>query len=136
MSVNNDDDFVGIFNGAEPVGDSNSGPVAHQALQSLLHSPFALCVQGGGSLVQNEYGRVLKYGSGDAYALALSAAEFASAVTHVGLVAFFLLHDELMGVCDLRRFNHLLFGRALDPEGYVVEDRVIEEDRLLIDIAH
>ena len=46
------------------------------------------------------------------------------------------LPDEFVGMSYLGSTADSLGVSAIDPEGDVVEDRGIEEDRLLVDIAH
>ena len=113
-------------------------------LQGILHKAFALRVKCRGSLVEDEDGWVLEDGPCNADALPLSSREAASPVTDGGVIAQLHLHDEVMGIGYLGRLDDPLaeFLRHLLPcerchfsEGYVVEDRIVEEDSLLVDIA-
>ena len=118
------------------MGDGDGGAAGHQAVQGVLHDAFGFGVQRGGGLVQDQDRRVLEDGAGDGQALALSAGELGPAVADVRVVALGLLHDEVMGVGDLRGGDDLLPGGSFHAEGDVVENGVVEQDRILVHIAH
>ena len=130
-----DVDFVRVADGAQAVGDGDGGARLHQALQGFLHQAFALRVEGGGGFVQDEDGRVLQDGAGDADALALPAGQASAAVAYHRVVALLRLHDEIVGVGNLGRFDDLLHGSVLHAEGDVVVEGVVEEDGFLVDVA-
>ena len=127
--------FVGILDGREPVGDGDGGACLHKPVEGFLHQSLALGVEGGSGLVEDKNVGVLEDGTGDADALALSAGEFAAAVTHVGVVAVLTLHDEVVGVGNFGCFDDLFHRGVLDAEGDVAEEGVVEEDGFLIDVA-
>ena len=129
-------DKVGVFDGGEAVGDDDGGAVAHEVVERFLDEFFGLGVEGGGGFVENHDGRILEDGTCDAEALALPAAEFAAAVADDGLVAVFGLEDEVVGVGDTRSLFHLFGGGVLDAESDVVVYGVVEEDGVLVYVAH
>ena len=129
-------DFVGVDDCGEAVGDNDGGAVGHEFFKGFLHESFALGVKRGGGFVEDEDCRVLEDCAGDADSLALTAGEAAAAVADEGVVAMLGGHDELMGVGDAGGLLHLLACGALHSEGDVIEDGVVEEDRLLVDVAH
>ena len=93
-------------------------------------------VEGCGGFVEDEDGRIAEHCAGDAEPLALTAGELYAAVTDIGLVALFLLHNEVVGVGYLGCGNHLLHCGTFHSEGYVVENGVVEKDGLLVHVAH
>ena len=93
-----DVDFVRVADSAQAVGDGDGGARLHQALQGFLHQAFALCVEGRGGFVQDEDGRVLQDGPGDADTLALPAGQASAAVAYHRVVALLRFHDEVVGV--------------------------------------
>ena len=97
-----DDDLVGVLDGAEAVGDGDGGAAGHELLEGLLDAALGLGVERGGGLVEDEDGRVLEDGAGDADALALAAGELDAPVADIGVVALFLLEDEVVGAGDAR----------------------------------
>ena len=129
-------DFISIADGGQAVGNSDGGAVLHQVLQRLLHHLFRFRVEGGGRFVQNQDGRVLQDGAGDAHPLALPAGQFAAPVAYHGVVSLFAGHDEVVGVGYLGGFNHLLHRGVLHAESNVVEERVVEQDGFLVHIPH
>ena len=128
--------LVGIADCRQPVGNDESGAVFHQPVKSLLHQTLALGVESRCGLVENQQRRILEYRARDAYALALSARQPASAVADIGVVALLGLHNEVVGVGNARRLFHLFARGAVDAEGYVVVETVVKQYRLLIDVAH
>ena len=52
------DDAIGVHDGAEAVGDDEARPVGHQGLQACLDEPLAVRVQVAGGLVQDQDPRV------------------------------------------------------------------------------
>src|SRR5690606_29352697 len=68
-----DEDPVGVADGAEPVGDDEAGPPLHQPLQRLLDEAFALDIECARRLIENQDPRVLQDRAGDADPLALPA---------------------------------------------------------------
>ena len=72
--------LVGILDGGESVGYRHGGARLHQSFQSVLHESLALCVESRCCLVEDEYRRILEYGSRYAHSLSLSAGEARSPI--------------------------------------------------------
>jgi len=68
-----DGDAIGFFDGAQAVGDGDDGAATGEVFEGGLDESFALIVEGGGGLVENENARVAQEGAGDGDALALPA---------------------------------------------------------------
>ena len=66
-----DSDAVGVVDGGETVSDDDTGPALPGLVQSILHYPLTLCVQGRGGLVQEEDFGVPHESSGNGDALLL-----------------------------------------------------------------
>ena len=118
------------------MGDGHGGTRLHQPLKGILHQSLALGVECRGGLVENQDGRVLQDGTGNAHPLALTTAEPSSAVADIGVVAVFRLHDELVGIGYTGSLLDLLARGIVDAKRDIVEERVVEEDGLLIHIAY
>ena len=127
---------VGIFDGRQAVGYHDCGAVLHESVECRLHELLILAVERRGCLVENEYGRILQDGAGYGETLALSSREPASAVAYAGVIAMFRFDDEFVGIGYLCRFLHLLLGGIVDAESDIVVEGVVEQDSLLIHIAH
>lgn len=65
--------LIGVDYRRKAVGDDYGGTVLHKPFQRLLHQAFALRVESRRGLVEYEDSRILEYGTGDAYALALAS---------------------------------------------------------------
>src|SRR5580704_6444930 len=70
-----DDDLIGVANGAEPVSDSDHRSALHQALQGFDHKLFRFAVQGGRRLVEQQDGAVAHHHARNPDPLALPARE-------------------------------------------------------------
>ena len=136
LSVLHDANLVGVYDSRQAVGDDNRRAVFHQAVEGLLDHPFILCVEGRCRFIEDEDGRILENRARDAYALALSPREAASAVADLGLVAILCRHDEIVGVGDLCGGDDLFQCRVRGSEGYIVEESVVEEYGLLVYVPH
>ena len=75
-------------------------------------------------------------GAGYAYALALSPRQTAATVSDVGVVSLLGSHNKLVGVGHTCGLFYLLVGGVLHTEGYVGTYGVVEQDSLLVDVAH
>lgn len=59
LSIVNDNDFVGVLNGRQAMGDNKNGTILHQVVNGFLNHGFRLVVQCGSRLVQNDNRRIL-----------------------------------------------------------------------------
>ena len=103
---------------------------------SILDEAFGLGVEGRSGFVENENRWVFENSASNGDALALTTREARTAVANIGLIAIGSSHDEVVGignVCGLLDFG---LSGMFDTEGYVVVYGVVEEDGLLVDIAH
>ena len=116
--------------------DDDSSAILHKMFDGILHEAFGLSVEGRSGFVEDEDRRIFEYCAGNRYALALTAREARATVAYVGLIAIGRSHDEIVGIGNAGRLFD--FGRSsvFDTESYVVVDCVVEEDSLLVDIAH
>ena len=128
--------FVGMADGRKAVGDGDGGTGGHEAFERFLHQTFALGVERRGGLVENEDVGIFQNGTRNGHPLPLSARKSTAPIAHGGVVALFGGDDEIVGIGDFCRFDHLLHRGIFDPESDVVEKRVVEEDSLLIDVAN
>src|SRR5215813_13787510 len=93
-----DDDEVGAAYGAEAVGDDEGGAALHEGGEAALDEAFGLGVEVARRFVEDEDEGVGEEGAGDGDALLLAAAEADAAFADHGVVAFFELGDEVVGV--------------------------------------
>ena len=116
--------------------NGNRGAGFHQPLQSFLHQTFRLRIECGGGLIQNQYGRILENGAGNADALTLPTGKLAATVADIGIVTFLGVHNEIVGIGYLGSFHNLLHGGILYTESNVIEESVIKENGFLIDVSY
>ena len=122
---------VGIADCGQAVGYHQCGALVHESFERLLHQSLALAVEGRCGLVEDENGRILEYGAGNGYALALSAGETAATVADRSVVACLHFRYELVGVGNPGSFDYLLAGGVVHAEGDVCGNGVVEEDGFL-----
>jgi hypothetical protein len=67
-----DDDAIGVFDGAETVGDDDGGASFHQAIKGFFDEEFAFCVKGAGGFVEDQDAWIFEYGSRNGHPLFLS----------------------------------------------------------------
>ena len=128
--------FVRALDGTEAVGNRYGGTGTHEPVEGILHAALGFGVKRGRGFVQDQDGRVLEDGAGDADTLPLAAAELDAAVTYVGVVAVLFLHYELMGVRYTGRSFHGSAVGIFYAEGYIVENGVVEQYGILVHIAN
>ena len=74
--------FVRALDGTEAVGNRYGGTGTHEPVEGILHAALGFGVKRGRGFVQDQDGRVLEDGAGDADTLPLAAAELDAAVTY------------------------------------------------------
>ena len=125
------DDFIGIDNGRQAVGDHQRGAVARDLAQRRLDFLFGEAVKRRGRLVENQNGRAFQNGAGNRDALLLAAGQFQAALAHHGVITLGQAQNE---VVDLRHlgggfdFGVARIGPAIAD---VVADGVVEQHRIL-----
>ena len=128
-----DEDFIGVADGGEAVGDDEGGAAGHEALEGFVDEALGLAVEGGGGFVEEEDFGIGEDGPGDGDALALAAGEFGAAGADEGLVAFREVGDEFVGVGLGGGGFDFLCGGAGFAVGDVFVDGAAEEHDFLGD---
>ncbi len=118
------------------MGNGNGSTTLHQSLQGLLYQSLRLGVESRGGLVKDEDRGILQDGTGNRHTLALTTRQSSATVTNHRVVAILALHDEFVGIGNLRCLDDLLHGGIFHTEGDVVIEGVVEEDSLLINVAY
>ena len=130
-----DENLVGMADGAEAVGDDEAGAVGEQAFERFLNELFGAGVHAGGGLVEDEDGGVLEERAGDADALFFADAEFDAAFADAGIVALRQRDDEIVAIGGSGRGEELLVGGVQFAEEDVFAESAVEEEGLLADDA-
>ena len=129
-------DFIGMADGRETVGNGDGRTILHQFFKRILYHAFAFGIEGGSRFVQDEDRRILQDGAGNANALALTAGELTAPVANHGVISLLACHDEIVCIGYLGSFHHLFHSGIFYPEGNVVEEGIIEQNRFLVHITH
>ncbi len=98
VSVVEDDNEVGMSDGAESVGDDEASAVLHELAERLLNKLFALRIEVAGGFIEDEDFGICEDGACDGESLALPSAEFDTPFTDDGVVAVGESADEFVGV--------------------------------------
>src|SRR5690606_10603067 len=134
-TILNDNNLIGMLDRTQPVGDYNRGSVLHQVGERLLYQAFRLRVERRGRFVKDQDGRIPEHRARNAEPLALAPRQLRAPLTDHGLIPFFHLRNEVVGIGDLRGTDNVIVGGILQPEGDVIKNGIVEENRLLGDDA-
>ena len=124
-------DQISLPDRAESVGNHKHGVLPFELVDGLLHQPFALGVEGAGGFIEDQQLWIAQDGSGQGKALALAAAEAVAAFADQGVVAFWKIRDETIGLgffCGGRYFCLRSVGAAMAD---VVRNRGIKKKGVL-----
>ncbi len=130
-----DDDLVGVADGAEAVGDDEAGSSAPQFGEGGLDEGFTFCVEVAGGFVEDEDPGIGEESTSDGEPLALSAAEPDASFSDDGVVALFECGDEGIGVGGACGGEDLGAGGVSSRVGDVVGDGAVEQEDVLLDDA-
>ena len=67
-----DENAVGILDGAQAVRDDNRGASGEQPVQGFANHHFGFCIDAGGGFVEDQEVRIMRQGAGEAHELALA----------------------------------------------------------------
>src|SRR5467141_1973904 len=118
-----DDDLVGIADGAQAVSNGDDGAPLHEAFERLHHQPLRLGIERRSGLVEDEDGRVADDRARDADALPLATGERLASFAQQGVVTHGHPGDEPVRVRELRGLDDLFIAGAGPPEGDVLPHR-------------
>ena len=118
------------------MGDDDGSAILHEVLDSILNEAFGLGVEGRSGFVEDEDRRVFENSAGDRYALTLTSREARATVANVGLISIRRCYNEIVGVGNASCLFDLGLCSRFYSKGNIVIYGVVEEDSLLVDIAH
>jgi len=124
-------DFVGVDDGRQAMGDDQGGVVARHQGQGLQDGLLRARVEGGGGLVEHQDARPLQHGAGDGHALLLAAGQLQAALAHQGVVAMRQRLDEVVDLRQACRREDVLAAGVGPAVGDVVVQRVVEQHGVL-----
>ena len=127
--------LVGIANGAQAVGNDETGAAGQQFVQSNLNLALGARVHAGRRFIQDQDVRIAQRRAGDGQKLALPLAETAAALAQQSLIAIGQALDELVGLHQPGRGDHFVIAGFGFAVANVVHDRVTEEEGVLQDDA-
>mmetsp|Transcript_26643 Transcript_26643/g.57895 ORF Transcript_26643/g.57895 Transcript_26643/m.57895 type:complete len:234 (+) Transcript_26643:542-1243(+) len=139
LSLVDDDDFVGVHDGGEPVRDDDdthrSGHSLHHVVQGFLNLALVLGIQGTCSLVQEQKLRPPQKGPSDRQTLLLPTRESAPALAEHGVVPSVHGHDEVVSIGLFGgSFYHLVVVVSwFHPIRQILFHRASEDLRFLAD---
>ena len=90
-----DDNFVGVANRGQTVGNDKDRTIGHQVVDRLLNDCLRLVIQSGGRLVQNNNRRIFDKGTGNGNTLFLTAGEQNAALADFGIQSFIQRSNKL-----------------------------------------
>src|SRR5882762_10884262 len=126
-----DDDLVGIADGAQAVSNGDDGAPLHEAFERLHHQPLRLGVERRSGLVEDEDGRVADDRARDADALPLATGERLASFAQQGVVTLGHPDDEPVRVRELCGLDDLFVARLGPAVSDVLPHRGAKQDGLL-----
>ena len=90
------------------MGDHHGGTVLHKICQCLAYHLFALGIQIGGCLIQQQIIGITHHGPGNGNALALSAGEVGATHSHRRIEPAGSSHNKIVDICQLRHPNQFI----------------------------
>ena len=136
VAVVEDDDTVGIADGAETVGDDKGGATLHQRVHASLNEPFRTSVDGGCCLVEDEYRRIRDSSSCNGDELSLTLGEVAAIAVENSLIAVAQTSDEVVGSHQTSSTDAVFVRSTQTSVTDIVDDGACEEMCLLKYDAH
>ncbi len=130
-----DDDLICFENRRKTMRDSDDRFARREGVNGILHNFFALGVERGIGLIQQQDGRVTQNGAGDGNALLLTAGEIAAAFADDGIVTVADLFDEFMRMRLLRCGDDLRLGGIQAAIANVLTNSVVKQEGVLADKA-
>lgn len=126
-----DEDFVGVADGTEAVGDDEAGAPGHEAVEGGLDVGLGAGIDVAGGFIQNHQAGVGHHHAGDGEQLALALAEVAAPFGEQGVVAVGQAQDEVVGVGALGGFDAVGFAGFEAGVAQVVQHRIGEQKGFL-----
>lgn len=96
FSVFDKNQTMGVAEGGEAVGDSDSGAIVDENIQGVLDFFLGFDIDGGSGFVQDEDGRILEDGAGDGKSLFFAAGKLETAFADNSIIAVFFLDDKFV----------------------------------------
>jgi hypothetical protein len=118
------------------MGDDQRGAADGGQFQLGLDGFFRLRIEGRSGLVEDQYRRVLEQRSGDGDPLFLAAGKLEAPLTDAGFIALRQALDEGMQMGGLGGGKDFLAAGVRPAILDVVENRVVEQHRILRDDAY
>ena len=131
-----DINLICIADGTQSVGNSNGSASLHQTLKGILYQTFAFRIKGRGCLIKNQDRWVLEDSTSDAHSLALATRKTTTPITNVGIITLLGSHNELVGIGNASSLLYLLLGSTIHTKRDVVEESIVEKNRLLVHITN
>src|SRR5258706_15867100 len=101
-------DLVGLADGAQAVGNDESGSSTQQAPQTLLDKGLTFGIEIGGCFIQNQNPRIRQYSAGNSNALPLPPGKFDTALANQRIEAFFKTIGKFLNMGRFHGFPYLL----------------------------
>ena len=130
-----DQDAVGVLNGAEAMSDDQRGAAGEKAIERVADEQLGFGVDAGSGFVEDQEARIVREGASEIDELALADGERGAAFVDGGVDAFGKRADE---IAEADFVDGVFDGGAIDAGGAEADigfDGAGEEERILEDDA-
>ncbi len=125
------EDLVGVLDGAEAVGNDEAGLALHQAPDGLLYLALGVGVHVAGCFVEDQHVGVVEHGAGNGEELFLALGDVAAVLIDDGVVALGKAQHVVVDLRGLGGGDDLLLRGIFFAVGDVVKDSALEEPGVL-----
>lgn len=127
-------DTVGVLNGADPLRNNDDRFIAFFFQQSLAQCRIGLEVKRRKAVVENVQLRIFYNSSGDRKTLFLTARKIRTALRHKGIQAVGQCADKISRLCDVKCVHKLFICGGFVSAAEIFGDRTRKQPCTLLDI--
>ena len=131
LAIVDDKNRVGMDDGRQSMGNDKSGTSSTKYFQTGLDRGLGITVDTAGRFVQEQNLGVFEDGSRDGHALELATRELYTPFTNLLAITFGESHDLVVKRNGFAGVSHFIFGSVEFGVSQILQDRLVEQNRVL-----
>ena len=124
-------DFIGIDDGGQAMGNHQCGPAAGHAFNRILNIFFGKAIECRGRLIQYKDGRSLQQSARNRDPLFFTPRQFQSPFADTGVEAIRQRGDKAIDLRQMGGLNHFCLCRIPTPVTDIIADGVVKQHGIL-----